>query len=83
MGGDGQENDLRELLLVKGAKDAPTEDLWLLSLLFLNDDHSFVDAVHHETDDVGARHSWELLGDDVFQINQIAHILECPKLSGG
>lgn len=44
---NGQENDLSELLLVKGAEDTPAKNLWLLTLLLLYDDHRFVNSVHH------------------------------------
>jgi len=47
LGRDGQENDLRKFLFVKGAEDTPAEYLWLLSLLLFYDDHRFVNAVHH------------------------------------
>ena len=33
-------------------------------------------SVHHEAHDVCARHSGQLFGDNVLQINQIAHILQ-------
>lgn len=69
LGRDRQENNLCELLLVEGAEDAATEDLRLLPLRLLDNDHSFVDAVHHQADDVGARHPWQLLRNDVFEID--------------
>ena len=44
---DRQEDDLCELLPVEGSEDAPAQDLRLLPLLLLYDDHGLVDAVHH------------------------------------
>ena len=44
---DGQEDDLSELLRVEGPKDAATQDLRLLPLLSLDNDHRFMHAVHH------------------------------------
>ena len=49
-----------------------------MTLLFLDNYHSLVDSVHHQTDDVGSGHARKLLCDDVFQINKIAHIFKCP-----
>ena len=37
-----------------------------------------MNTVHHQTYNVGTRHPWKLLGDDVLQVNQVAHILQCP-----
>ena len=75
---DGQEDDLSELLRVKGPKDASAQDLRLLPLLSLDNDHSFVHTVHHEAHDIGSRHARQLFRDDILQVNQVAHILESP-----
>ena len=44
---DGQEDDLSEFLRVEGPEDAATQDLRLLPLLSLDNDHRFMHAVHH------------------------------------
>ena len=76
---DGKEDDLSKLLRVEWPEDTPSEDLRLLSLLLFDNDHSFVNTVHHKSNDVCSRHSWKLLGDDVLQVDKIAHILKCSK----
>ena len=47
LGGDSQKDDLGELLGVKGPEDAPAKDLRLLALLSLDNDHGFVNPIHH------------------------------------
>ena len=44
---DGQEDYLSELLRVEGPKDAAAQDLRLLALLSLDNDHGFMHAIHH------------------------------------
>ena len=62
---DGQKDDLCKLLRVERSEDTAAENLRLLPLLLLNDDHSLVYSVHHKSDDVGAGHPRELLRDNI------------------
>ena len=76
---DGEKDDLSKLLRVEWPEDTPSKDLWLLSLLLFDNDHSFVNTVHHQSNDICSRHSGKLLGDDVLQVDKITHILKCSK----
>ena len=77
---DRKEYDFRKSLWVEWSEDAPTHYQffvwWIRCFLlgqFASDDHCLVLSVHCQADDVVARHSRQLLGDNVFQINEIAH----------
>ena len=35
-------------------------------------------TVHHESHYVGTWHARQLLSDDVLQVDQVAHIFQCP-----
>jgi hypothetical protein len=76
---DREEHNLSELLRVKRAEYAATQDDWSLALLLLNDYHGFVHSIHNQSHDVRTRHPWKLLGDDVLQVNQMSHALQRPK----
>lgn len=78
---DRQKHDLGKLLRVEGSEDAASQDLGLLALLLLDDDHGFVHSVHHQAYDVGAGHARQLLGDNVFQVNQVTHVFQSPTQS--
>ena len=73
-----QKHDLSKLLGVKWPKDAATEDLSLLTGALLDDDHGFVNSVHHKSHDIRPWHPWKLLGNDVLKIYQVPHILQRP-----
>lgn len=72
-GSDSEEDNLGKALGAERPKDAATDDLGPLALLTAHDDHGFVLAVHRELDDVLAGHARELLGNDILQVNQMAH----------
>lgn len=61
--------DLREFLAVKGAEHTSTKDHGSLVLLLLYDDHGLMDTVHNQANDVWTWHPWELLGDNIFEVD--------------
>lgn len=70
---DGKENYLSELLIWERSKNTPTQNDRLLTLDFLHDYHGLVHSVHHESDNVWARHARQLFSNDVLQVDEIPH----------
>ena len=46
-----------------------------------HNNHSLMLSVHNQLDNVISWHFWELLGDDIFEINQMSHVLKCSNIS--
>lgn len=78
-GRDSKENNFSKFLIGERTEHAPTQNDRFLSLNFLHDYHGFVDAVHYKAHDVGSWHPGQLLCDDIFEVNEIAHRFERPK----
>ena len=76
---DCKKDDLSELLCVEGSEDTSSQDLRFLALPLLLDDHSVVLAIKHESHYVWSRHPWQLLGDDVLELDQRAHTFQSSK----
>lgn len=68
-GRDRQENNFGKLLGVKGSEDAASKDDGPLVFLLLDNDHGFMHSVHNQPNNVWPGHAWELLSNDVLQID--------------
>lgn len=66
---NGEEHNLSKLLLVKRSEYTAPENVRLSIRPSLEDDHSFVNSIHNEAHYIGSRHAWQLLSNDVFQLN--------------
>ena len=76
---NSQKDNFRESLCGEGSEHAPTKDLRLAPLLSSEDNHGFMLPVHGELNDIIPGHPRELLGNDILEINEVPHGLQCPK----
>jgi hypothetical protein len=73
--GNCEKNNFRELLRAERSKNAAAQYLRPLAILSPHDDHGLMLSVHSQFHDVVARHPWQLLCNDVLELNQIPHTL--------
>lgn len=78
---DSQKHNFCKLLWMKWSKNASSKNSWFIRahssfICFINFPfyhHCFMLSIHRQSDNVISWHSWKLLGNNVFEINQVSH----------
>jgi hypothetical protein len=76
---NSQKYYFREFLGPKRAEHAPAKYMRTLSILPAHDYHGLVLSIHCQLHYIVPGHPRQLLGNNVFEFNQVAHALQCPK----